>query len=61
MQFVVLLFSDLPVFIVGGYIVIWYIFQVVAGIVRYIRKTLTGGGHRQFGMYVKDSVLNNVS
>ena len=61
MQFVVLLFSDLPFFIVGGYIVIWYIYQVVAGIVRFIRTKLTGGGHRHFGSYVKDTVLNNVS
>ena len=56
-----LLFSDLPIFIVGGLIVIWYIYQVVAGIVRHIRTNLTGGDHKQFGSYVKKTVLNNVS
>ena len=60
-QFVLLLFADLPVFIVGGLIVIWYIYQVVAGIVRHIRTNLAGGDHRQFGSYVKKTVLNNVS
>lgn len=61
MQFVVLLFSDLPVFIVGAYVVIWYMYQVVAGIVRHIRTKLSGGGHHQFGSYVKSTILNNVS
>lgn len=61
MQFVVLLFSDLPVLIVGGCIVIWYIYQVIAGIIRFIRTKLTGGGHSQFGSYVKDTILNSVS
>jgi hypothetical protein len=57
------LFSDLPLIVVGGFIVIWYIYQVVAGIVRHIRTNLTGGarGHHQFGSYVKEAVLNNVS
>ena len=61
MQFVTLLFSDLPFIIMGGLMVIWYIYQVVAGIVRRIRTTPIGGGHRQFGSYIKDAVINNVS
>ena len=60
-QFVVLLFWDLPVIIVGGLIVIWYIYQVVAGMVRNIRINLTGGNRKQFGSYVKKTILNNVS
>ena len=61
MQFVVLLFSDLPDLLVGGFIIIWYIYQVIARIFRYIRTNLTGGGHRQFGSFVKDAVINNVN
>ena len=61
MQFVVLLFSDLPYLLMGGYIVIWYIYQIIARIFGYIRTNLTGSGHRQFGTFVKDSVINNVS
>ena len=41
--------------------VIWYIYQVVAGIVRHIRTTQTGGGRHQFGSYVKVTIINNVS
>ena len=61
MQFVVLLFSDLLDLLVGGFIIIWYLYQVIARIFRYIRTNLTGGGHRQFGSFVKDTVINNVS
>ena len=56
-----LLFQDIPYLVVGGFIVLWYIYQVVVGIVKYIRTTLTGGGHHQFGSHIKNTLINNVS
>ena len=44
MQLVVLLLRELPYLVVSGIIVFWYFYQVIAGIVRIVRKLLGGKG-----------------
>ena len=58
-QFIVNLLRNLPLLVVSGIIVLWYLYQVVVGTVRLVHQ-VAGSGRDDFKAYVIKSLRYNV-